>query len=247
MTPGTTYYYRAKADGDGRPCTVMRRTSPPPTTPPSVTTNDATNVTTASATLNGDLTSLGTADNVTVSFEWGTARGSYTHTTADQSRTSVGAFSADLSGLTHGTTYYYRAKADGDGAPVYGDEKNFTTPTTAPSVTTNDATNVTTASATLNGDLTSLGTAGSVTVSFEWGLTEAYGNETPAEVRTDNGTYSFIRTGLAAKTTYHFRAKAVGDGTVYGNDTTFRTLSIPPSVTTNNATNVTTSFSHSER
>ena len=162
-----------------------------PTTAPSVTTNDATNVTTASATLNGDLTSLGTADNVTVTFEWGTVPGSYTRTTADQARTSAGAFSADLSGLTHGTTYYYRAKADGDGVPVYGQEKSLTTSTRPPAVTTNDATDVTTVSATLNGDLTSLGTAGSVTVSFEWGTERgSYTHTTPDQARTGIGAFS---------------------------------------------------------
>ena len=82
-------------------------------------------------------------------------------------KTGTGTFTADLSGLAPGTTYYYRAKAVGHGT-VYGDDESFTT-LTPPTVTTNAATGVATTSATLNGDLTSLGTAGSVTVSFEWG------------------------------------------------------------------------------
>ncbi len=154
---------------------------------PLVTTNDATSVATTSATLNGDLTSLGTARSVTVSFEWGTASGSYTHTTAGQAMTSAGAFSADLSGLNPGITYYFRARVDGGGDPVYGAEKSFTTLTIPPSVGTVDASNVATTSATLNGDLTSLGTAGSVTVSFEWGTVS--GSYTSHNRRSDQDQY----------------------------------------------------------
>jgi hypothetical protein len=42
-------------------------------------------------------------------------------------RDSIGTFSVDLTSLTSGTTYYFKAKADGDGDPVCGEEKSFTT------------------------------------------------------------------------------------------------------------------------
>jgi hypothetical protein len=245
LDPGTTYYFRAKAVGDVDPDPFYgeEKSFTASTTQPSVTTNDASNPATTSATLNGNLDSLGTAATVNVSFEWGTATGSYTQTTANQARTITGAFSADLAvgSLTPGTTYYYRAVADGDGPPVYGAEKPFTTLTTAPSVTTSAATNLATTSATLNGDLTSLGTATSVNVSFEWGLTISYGNTTTPEAKTATGTFSANLTGLTAKTTYHFRAIAVGDGSAPpGDDMTFTTSTIAPSVTTSAATNLAT-------
>ncbi len=140
---------------------------------PSVTTNAATNVTTDSATLNGNLDSLGTAPWVLVSFEWGLTT-SYGSETTPGNFTATGPFTDNLSGLSPGTTYHFRAKAVGDGT-TYGQDGNFTTSTTPPSVTTNAATNVTTDSATLNGNLDSLGTAPWVLVSFEWGLTTSYG------------------------------------------------------------------------
>jgi phosphodiesterase/alkaline phosphatase D-like protein len=208
---------------------------------PAVTTNDASNLATTSAVLNGNLTSMGAADNVTVSFEWGTAAGGpYPNPTAGQAKAITGAFSVDLAvgSLTPGTTYYYRAVADGDGPPVYGAEKPFTTLTTAPAVTTNDASNLTTTSATMNGNLTSLGTADNVTVSFEWGTTTSYGSETTPVSRDATGGFTANLTGLSAKTTYHFRAKAVGDGTVWGDHVTFTTSTVLPSVTTSDATNV---------
>jgi len=102
-----------------------------PTQPPTVTTEEATNITTNSAKLNGNLTSLGTAASVDVSFLWGTSSGIYPNETTPQAMTAAGAFSASLSGLSANTTYYFRAKAVGDGTS-HGTEKSFTTRTTPP-------------------------------------------------------------------------------------------------------------------
>ena len=215
--------------GDGDPVYGEEKSFTTLNTAPSVTTNDATNVATTSATLNGELSSLGTASSINVSFEWGTATGSYTHTTADQARTSTGAFSADLSGLTPGTTYYYRAKADGDGDPVYGAEKSFTTLTAPPAVTTSSATEVHSKSATLNGILDSLGTASSCQRCASNGVSPRPMAMRPhSRVKTATGSFNASLTGLSPNTTYHFRAKAVGDGVAYGADMMFTTGSTPP-------------------
>lgn len=96
----------------------------------------------------------------------------------------------------------------------------------APTVTTNNATNITTNSATLNGNLNNLGTASTVYVSFEYGLTTAYGSETTPQLMTTTGPFNFPLTGLSPNTTHHFRAKAVGDGTSYGLDKSFTTSGV---------------------
>jgi len=62
-----------------------------------------------------------------------------------------------------------------------------------------------------------------VYVSFEYGLTTAYGYETTPQEMTSTGPFSFPLTGLSPNTTYHFRAKAVGNGTSYGLDKSFTT------------------------
>ncbi len=59
-------------------------------------------------------------------------------------------------------------------------EKSFTTLTEPPSVSTVAVADKGTTWAVLNGYLGDLGTADNVTVSFEWGLTTSYGNETLA-------------------------------------------------------------------
>jgi len=100
---------------------------------------------------------------------------------------------------------------------------NLTISGTPPTVQTNAATNITCTTATLNGNLTSRGTASSVQVSFEWGLTDAYGNTTTPQTKNSTGTFSANISGLTPGQTYHFRAKAVGVGTGYGSDLSFTT------------------------
>ena len=80
-----------------------------------------------------------------------------------------GTFLADTVILqTHGWGWCATDAVELCGNPAY----------TPPELTTDPASGVTTNSATLNGNVTSLGTATSVDVSFEWGLTDSYGNET---------------------------------------------------------------------
>lgn len=101
---------------------------------------------------------------------------------------------------------------------------------TPPTVTTNNATSITGSSAVLSGNLTSLGTAISANVSYQWGLSANYTNETPGQVMNSTGNFSANLTSLSANTTYHFRAKAVGNLPNYGNDMIFTTLTMaaPP-------------------
>ncbi len=79
-------------------------------------------------------------------------------------------------------------------------------------------------SAFLRGRLDDLGTASSVWVSFEVGLDTSYGVETPATEMLTEGYFGTELLYLQRGTTYHFRAKAVGDGIDYGDDMSFTTL-----------------------
>jgi len=238
LIPGITYYYQAKAVGDG---TVygLEKSFITLTTPPSVTTGYATNITNDGARLNGNLSSLGTAASVSVSFQWGTTSGDYTYeTTPTESKNATGTFFVDLSDLASGTDFYYRAKAVGHGDPIYGLEMYFTTGT-PPAVTTLDASGLTFTEATLNGDLTNLGDADNVTVSFVWGTTPDCTRETATEVKTATGVFQFDLSILDPGTTYYYRAKADGEvGPVYGDQMIFTTLSNPPAVTTGDAANL---------
>ena len=94
---------------------------------------------------------------------------------------------------------------------------------TGAAVSTLSASDVDTTIATLNGILTNLGTAASVDVSFEYGKTTAYGSTTTPEALTSPGAFDADLTSLDEDELYHFRAKAVGDETVYGSDYSFTT------------------------
>jgi hypothetical protein len=119
------------------------------------------------------------------------------------------------------------------------------TPTAgAPTVATSPATLVASFSATLNGTVNPHGSTTSV--HFQYGHTTNYGSVTAN--RSFSGTttqnVSANISGLSANTTYHCRIVATNShGTSYGSDRTFTTLTAtgPPVVTTNPATNVTTS------
>ena len=80
----------------------------------------------------------------------------------------------------------------------------------------------------LNGNLGSFGGSPALTsaqVAFEWGLGTDYGSVTPVQVESSTGAYSATITGIAAGTTFHYRAISTGDGTGYGADETFTTPS----------------------
>jgi phosphodiesterase/alkaline phosphatase D-like protein len=245
LGPNTTYYYRAKADGGvngaGYGTEMSLITSK---VPPSVTTGDATSVTSSSATLSGALAHMGTAATVNMSFQWGTTQGGpYPNSTPLQAKTAPTSFTAGLSGLLANTIYYFRAKGDGGAHGIaYGSEMSFTTSKVPPSVTTVGAHNITAGSATLNGQVVSLGTATTVNASFQWGTdSNNLNNETPYQVLTIPVGFQADLTGLAANTAYYYRAKADGGthGTGYGSILSFTTGKVPPSVSTGGATGVT--------
>jgi hypothetical protein len=216
--------------------------SPPPNAPPSVTTNAANSITQTAATLNGQLTSLGTAPSVDVGFLWGTSpslSGAANVTSPQSPLTSPSAFTYSLSSLTPGTQYYVQAWANGAGFAT-GSILSFTTgvPTTPPSVTTGPASFVGQTSATFNGNLTSLGSASSVGVGFLYGTNPGLSGATNVTVGilSSPGGFSITVVGLSSGVTYYAKAWANGAGFASGSILSFTTLSTPPTVTSYAAT-----------
>jgi plastocyanin len=113
------------------------------------------------------------------------------------------------------------------------------TPTPAPVVTTNSATKVAAFSASLNGSVNPRGAT--TMVNFQYGLTTAYGSNTPMQTQNGNTVRAVSASvaGLLANRTYHFRIVAHNNGgTSFGPDRIFTTLTAtgPAVVTTNPAT-----------
>jgi hypothetical protein len=107
----------------------------------------------------------------------------------------------------------------------------YTPVPTAPTVTTNPASFVTSTSATLNAAVKSGGLSTSVT--FEYGLTPSFGStaaaaQLPVIGTSDTTAVSAAISGLTPGTTYHFRVVGVNSlGSIHGAPITFTTLSIP--------------------
>jgi len=128
LNPGTVYYFQAKAAGDGINYGI-EKSFITLTEPPVVTTDDVTSVAVDVVRLNGTLDDLGSASSVNVSCVWGiTSGGPYPNETALEVMDTGKAYSFDLTDLTPGT-YYFQAKAVGDGVS-HGVEKGFTIPVT---------------------------------------------------------------------------------------------------------------------
>jgi len=109
------------------PCKVCKppTSSIPSTYSPEVTTNDATSIGATCATLNGNLDSTGGL-SCQVWFEYGTTISSGS-STSKVSKSSTGAFSKYISGLSPGTTYHFRAVASNSKGADYGSDMTFTT------------------------------------------------------------------------------------------------------------------------
>lgn len=224
----TTYHYRLRGVTAGG-VTVYGQNMTFTTTgpPPTVVTTAATGITTTGATLNGTVNANGSS--TTVTFEYGLTTAYGSTVTAIQSPVggnTVTPVSAPITGLTPNTVYNYRVKGVSGAGTSNGNNMTFTTAAAAPTAVTNAATNVTTNSATLNGTVNA--NNANTTVTFEWGLTTAYGNTVNATPLTVTGTSPVAVlaniSGLITNTTYNYRVKAVNaGGTTFGSNMTFLT------------------------
>ncbi len=227
----TTYHFRAVAKNKAGITYGIDLTFTTHIVKPSVITKQATNVTSSTATLNGELTDLGGVGSCQVWFEYGTTT-SYGSATPAINATSD--FSINISNLQPGKTYHFRAVAKNKAGITYGNDMIFTTSTLKANVSTKSIDYA----IVLNGELTDLGGDTSCQVWFEYGTTTSYGNTTDKIVLNRAGSFSIIVTGLEENRTYHYRAVVENSkGITYGNDMTFRMLSLPssPVVATMNA------------
>ena len=210
-----TYYYAviATVDGVAFASEVKRFTTA--AVGINLTANDATSITEVKGTLNGKLTvtsiesvskevwfyysaSATTVDNLKSQGTKGTS-----------SLESNGTFSKQLTGLTENTAYYYVACAKVNGKDYYSKVKSFKTSDFTASITTQEATSISYATATLNGTL-SVTSIESLTkeVWFLYSETAATidalkSNGTKASGVLSGKVFSADITGLKKGTTYY--------------------------------------------
>lgn len=140
----------------------------------------------------------------------------------------IGTFTSDITGLDPNTTYYVRAYATNSTGTGYGEEKVFTTMPPLPSVTTIDATLITSNSFQTGGFVESA--EGSIITSrgVVWSTSEYPTVDLTTKIISGagSGIFSCTITDLKANTTYYVRAYAVNaNGTGYGKQIVVRTNS----------------------
>ncbi len=249
LAANTTYYVRAYATNTAGTSygSQVSFTTSAASTVPTVTTQAVSSITSTTATGNGNITALGSPNPTAHGVCWNTTG---TPTLSDSktnegAASATGAFITSMTGLTANTTYYVRAYATNTAGTSYGSQVSFTTSAVAPTVTTQAVSDITSTTATGNGNITALGSPNPTAHGVCWNTT---GMPTLSDSKTDEGaasaTGAFITsmTGLTANTTYYVRAYATNTaGTSYGSQVSFTTsaASTVPTVTTQAVSSIT--------
>ena len=163
-----------------------------------------------------------------------------------QTGISSGTISVNVNtGLTAGTTYYYRVRANNAGGSSAWSSTSAGIATlnlSAPTVTSPTATAITTVSATLGGNVTSDGGASVTARGVVWSVTATNNNPAIGGSGVTNvtgtgttGVFTVSATGLPTGTQISYRAYATNSqGTTYTTATTITTLAAEPTAAPSN-------------
>ena len=196
-----------------------------------VTTVEPTDITTNSATCGGNVVSSN-GDYVSVTLRgicWSTNPNPTFNDNYVEAGNGIGSFTASMTDLAIGTTYYVRAFAVTANGTFYGDEKSFSAKNGIPTLITSVITSISEFGAIGGGNIIDDGGFSVTARGVCWGLTQ---NPTIADSHTidSSGIGGFISSinGLSPSTTYYVRAYATNEyATAYGDEMSFVTLDIP--------------------
>lgn len=245
LQEGTTYYVIAYAINElGIGYGEIKSFITVPIQLPEVVTSDASQITNTSAISGGNVTNAGLGIISARGVCWSTLQNPTIANTHSNDGSGLGSYTSSITSLEPNTLYFIRAFATNQKGTSYGAEKSFKTLSfSLPQLTTSNAINITSVSASSGGNVTS---SGGATITGRGICWSSDPNPTIANTHTidGSGTGSFTSnlTSLVPNTLYYIRAYATNSvGTAYGNEVTFTTLSsiTLPTITTFNASNIT--------
>lgn len=244
LAPGTTYYVRAYVTNPLGTSYGEEVSFTTQVVKPTVSTTEADEITQTSAKIGGNVIATGGAEVTERGIVWSTSQNPTTGNNKVQIGEGLGEFHTTLTDLSIATTYYVRAYAINSVGTSYGEEISFTTGSAKPTVITASPSEVTSSSAVSGGNVTSDGgsavTARGVVWSKDHNPTVSLSTKTTDG--TGIGSYVSSISGLEPGVTYYIRAYAINaNGTTYGEEVSFTTTAVKPTVTTSDATDVTTS------
>lgn len=214
---------------------------------PTVSTDAATNVdTTTAATLNSTVNPNGSA--TTVEFEYGTDSTLTNGVSIISAGTLTGSSStsalAQVTGLTRGLTYYFRAKATNSVGTSFGSIQSFT-PIGPPTTTISAASSIGETTTTINASVNANGGATS-NISFLWSTSATFASDTntvatvPSSLSGNTLTsVSANLRGLAPGETYYYKVIATNSAGTSSSEAISFTTTPAPSATTSPASNIT--------
>lgn len=254
LLANTTYSFRAYAInsvGTSHTLTIGSFTTP---AAPTITSPTSANITSSSATLGGDVASTGGAAVIQrgVVFSLTSANdnpsiGGIGVRRFIATSSGAGVFTVNVTGLSPGTSYSFKAYAINSVGTSYTTVATFNTAATLATVTTPTISNITSTSATLGANVTSDGSSAILERGFVYSVTATDSNPNVGDpavimetVTGTTGAFSKNLTGLVANTGYTFKAFARNSvGIAYGAPYSFFTTLPPLVVTTPTVANVT--------
>jgi RHS repeat-associated protein len=234
LTAGTTYYYRVRAvNSSGTSANSNTITTYTVTSAPNATA--ATSITTSSFTANwGSVTGASSyrLDVSTVS--------NFSSYVPGYQNLSVTGTNRSVTGLTAGTTYYYRVRAINAGGLASANSGTITAATAIPVPATPAATSATSVATT---SFTANWTAVTGATSYQLDVSQVSNFSTYVSGFQNLSVTTTTRsvTGLTAGTTYYYRVRAVNSSGTSANSNTITTYTVTSAPNATAATSITSS------